>query len=318
MNNSFPGAGSEAADHSAARRSPGHGRAAGGSAVSRAFTLMELLIVVAVIVVLVGILIPTLGKARDHARASQTQSLLSNLASDIDAYFLRFRAYPGPMDAAFTTANAVDNKLSGAQNMLIGLSYSILSSGSSITAKIPGGAPSFNYVKPSAPSGPTDFASLKPDGSPEQLSPFFTPTSKQIFDFYPTNNFANNKFSFPVVVDPFPDGLPILYYRRTVGVETAAKTGVANPASPGGYYFDENSEYTNPTSINHSLISTSGVAYPQNINGTTFGPTELSKLASNDGGNHVRGGYVLISAGIDRFYGTKNNKSDDLVLVGGE
>jgi len=325
MKSQFHGAGSEAAEKSAARRPLRQGRAEGRGAVSRAFTLIELLIVIGIIVVLVGILLPTLSKARNQARAAQSQSLVTNLASDIDAYFLRFHAYPGPMAAAFTTAST--GKLSGAQNMLLGLSYPILSTTTAKTIQIPGATGSLKYVDPNTPSGPVDFASLKPDGNPEQLGPFFTPAAKQTFDLYPANKFSTNSFdvtaplpgrSFPVVVDAFPDGLPILYYRRNVGVETPAVAGAASASNIGGYYFDENREYTNPTANNNSLIATSGSAMPQNSFGATFGPAELSNIASNNGGTTVRGGYVLISAGIDRLYGMKNGKTDDIVQVGGD
>jgi hypothetical protein len=50
----------------------------------------------------------------------------------------------------------------------------------------------------------------------------------------------------------------------------------------------------------------------------TLGVTELTNLVSNAGGTTARGGYVLISAGIDRYYGTFNRRIDDIVQVGGD
>ena len=42
------------------------------------------------------------------------------------------------------------------------------------------------------------------------------------------------------------------------------------------------------------------------------------KTAVSDASGNPRGGYVLISAGADRYYGTFHGKVDDLAQVGGE
>jgi len=347
------GIGGAAVDGSA-RRPRSQWRAAGRGAVRRAFTLMELLIVIGIIVVLVGILLPSLSAARKRGYRTQTQALMSNLATDIDAYYTRFHAYPGPLSASVSTA--LNDKISGSQNMLLGLSYPIVSNSSYtlpppappttiVCPPLPKGLgsaePTYKWADCFAPTGPVDLASQKPDGSFEHLPPYLAPTAKQLFDFSTNNTFAgmsfagHNVFKFPVVIDTFPDGLPILYYRRTVGVEEPAKPGQPNSLIPAGYYFDENKEYTNPDTTNPSdpqLYSASGVPFPQNaivpsVGKVTFDENVLNRLVSADGTKtgKVHGGYVLISAGLDRYYGGVYNsvldtlrRNDDIVIVGGD
>ena len=53
---------------------------------NRAFTIVELLVVVSIIALLVGILLPAIGKARDQARMSISQANLRNIATAMASY----------------------------------------------------------------------------------------------------------------------------------------------------------------------------------------------------------------------------------------
>ena len=48
---------------------------------TKGFTIIELLVVVSIIALLIGILLPAIGKAREQAKLTQSQSNLRNLAA---------------------------------------------------------------------------------------------------------------------------------------------------------------------------------------------------------------------------------------------
>jgi prepilin-type N-terminal cleavage/methylation domain-containing protein len=56
----------------------------------RGFTIIELLVVVSIIALLVGILLPAIGKARDQAQATVSQSNLRNIGTAHASYSAEF------------------------------------------------------------------------------------------------------------------------------------------------------------------------------------------------------------------------------------
>ncbi|MGD0461949.1 MAG: hypothetical protein ABSB74_05635 [Tepidisphaeraceae bacterium] len=62
-----------------------------------AFTIVELLVVIGIIVVLMGILFPVISRIRRAAQVADTQNELSQIANACNAYYSTFNAYPGPL-----------------------------------------------------------------------------------------------------------------------------------------------------------------------------------------------------------------------------
>jgi prepilin-type N-terminal cleavage/methylation domain-containing protein len=300
--------------------------------MSSGFTLIELLVVVAIIVVLISILIPALGQAKRRAKITETTAELSGISSAIEQYDAAFDAYPGPAPSAETT---MPNTLTGTQNLLLGLSYSMKTSVAGMTAPsatIPGVVTPL-FVDMSQPTAVADLAN-----NSKSYPAFYTITQKELsppttpggIAWYAGGINGSSGWAFPTILDRFNDALPILYYRRTPGVDgtatvsggvvtaqataAIASTGPAGTGNVASYYVDENDSYTGAGVV---LTSPSGAIYKQTgalganvlaLDASTVSPTAVANNAT------ARGGYVLISAGPDRLYGT----SDDIVIVGGQ
>jgi type II secretory pathway pseudopilin PulG len=316
--------------------------------------MIELLVVIGIIVILIAILLPALGGARNQAYKTQTGALMAGLSNNIETYFQTFDAYPGPAaagGAATNTAVTGASKITGTQNLLVALSYSMWTSSTPsnmpLTFKAVPMPGSTVFVDTANIVGPTDLSTLKAVGQA-----YFNPNDKEISK--PTGGTTSANFTwpaggvdgavganfpFPTIIDRFPDALPILYFRRSASVEGAV-TYAANGSMNSGqtlvsedpatavrpWYRAENKEYLDAT----ALKSSSGVAYNQSTGSSLSGGTgndELARLIAPEASGktiNARGGYVLISAGVDRIYGRKKNASgaatggsDDIVNIGG-
>ncbi len=62
--------------------------------VRQAFTLVELLTVVAIISLLIGILMPSLSKARDQAKRARTLAMLDSIGKSLEMFHNDFNEYP--------------------------------------------------------------------------------------------------------------------------------------------------------------------------------------------------------------------------------
>ncbi|MFP4351710.1 MAG: type II secretion system protein [Puniceicoccaceae bacterium] len=74
----------------------------------QAFTLIELLTVIAIIGILAGIIIPTVGAVRENAMKSKTKAMFSQWVSAMDLFRQDYGYYPSPDDLGFPGVSVDD------------------------------------------------------------------------------------------------------------------------------------------------------------------------------------------------------------------
>lgn len=87
---------------------------------ARAFSLTELLVAIGIIVILIGLLLPALGKVSSRAKVAQTQSLMNEFSKACDAFYQEWGYYPGIMPEN-VLAGAANPAITGTQNALLHL-----------------------------------------------------------------------------------------------------------------------------------------------------------------------------------------------------
>jgi prepilin-type N-terminal cleavage/methylation domain-containing protein len=321
------------------------------------FSLVELLVVIGIIAVLVGILIPVVGRMRREAYKVDTAALINTIRSACESYQANFKSYPGPFADAdvynkvkwnksggfgIPTGIQQSNFVTGAEQLLLSLcgglklnlsTNDVIWDSSDYVLEKPGNPPQKYVVMPQ------NLANLNPRLS-KTYPPFFTDAAKFVPPdwAYSVSNFRDaggnvaSDTNVPEFVDRYPEALPILYLRA----RRSAPGIIGDGDTPYQYDIRQITGYTS-MSPNHGLrelgndwkasagdsvkantgknggqltgadaipyFKASGAALPKSFN------------ATNQAGGIPRSqdGYILISAGPDRLYGTL----DDITSFGG-
>jgi type II secretory pathway pseudopilin PulG len=249
-----------------------------------AFTLIELIVVIGILVILIGLLIPVVSRVRQSGYQADTNAFLMQLSSACQRYYDDFKAYPGPIantnigpvtpsadfiaispqaaagfDASdpFVSPSAV----TGSENLVLGLCGGL--------TYVSTGTPGIYYDASLVGTGPR---SLNPANAKKytayaeavNVTPsFLNGTSKH--GRYSDDGGAANDTLIPEFVDRYPAAMPILYLRARLGVPPALLSAAADA---------DNSVITNGTR--------SGPYDLNDIIGYTASPIGVKQLKAGD------------------------------------
>lgn len=227
------------------------------------FTTVELLVVIGIIVLLISILLPVVGRIQQTAKATNTAAFIAQLSTAIEAYHADFRAYPGPLSndeirrngfgnqpagasyrrfefannvAGFRNAdnNSNQTKITMSENLVLGLLGGlrpVISGGTIDVVYDPSlvgkGPMSLNPAQPKPYAPYVEAINLSwQDVGGEKTGAFFDEASIGADASNPTG--ADDSI-IPEFVDRYTDPMPILYLRAKVGASGRFNTATDNP-----------------------------------------------------------------------------------------
>jgi prepilin-type N-terminal cleavage/methylation domain-containing protein len=182
----------------------------------RGFTITELLVAIGIIVLLIGILLPALGKVLQRAKATQTASSMQEFSKACDAFQQEFGFYPGlvPEDIL-----ANDPKITGTENAILHLCGGGIDQNDPLYANPPGGSTGWTEI--TFGSGASQFkikvnpsrVGTGPRIAGKEYPPFFAPKASELT---PTTgqvaqSGAPSSLVLPDLLDAW--GQPIIYLR---------------------------------------------------------------------------------------------------------
>ena len=283
-------------------------------AARRAFTLVELLVVIGIIALLVGILIPVAVSIRGNAQTADTKSLVRAMENAAQQYYSEFQQYPGPLDDAqigtevFTGAGNV----TGAENFVLGTMGGLY---------LNSGAVDFDVDR--VGSGPVDLSGGGGSSFPSYLA---IDNDRLSQGNYSDDAGDADDSDIPEVLDGYSNPLPILYLRANRRTGRTSPVASDDPSTRATYYVNQVVGYTAPSpaigvgraELNdnhltngqfHGLqAAADGDPATGSENLAEDPPYDAEAYLTRPGGGAVNGdSFVLISAGPDRVYGTKDD-----------
>lgn len=278
------------------------------------FTLIEILVVIAIIAVLAGILLAALSGVQKAAQKTKTETLMQSFGRACDEFALDHGRYPGILpDASIngtsitSTQNALLELMGGARVRSNQSTSTVISEFDAFSA-VPG-TTTFNIGSGwQLAFNPTKFGE-GPWISGRLRDPYFSPKASDL-EYSAYDDAAPENFRFPSLVDAW--NTPIIYLRSVRKSGPIIALGSNNPLPqydlPGlGQFVDD------PLNANSSLLSelkqtdeerlawlTLLLAHPTfwEIDNTNAG----SEFTAGAAWGTTRGRYMLLSAGPDNIF----------------
>jgi type II secretory pathway pseudopilin PulG len=300
-----------------------------------------MLVVVLIISLLVGILLPVLGKAREAARKTQVKGQLTNLGLAIESYHTQFEGYPGPVpdrptgrgsDNLGSTIDGHDDDgidtVSACENLVFGLLGCVAHDDDTKTRLFTAEKLSQFADKGSARTtlvdGPyarlphEDDLDASGSGTPaKRLAPFYAPSERELGDAD-----ADGR---PEILEVAQSGLPILYFRARTTSQVLYVEDDDDDIQRSAYDYRQNSEYWDylPYIPNHERLVAQVWDWRRSDSANITNP-DTDQLKEDlrfldvegfaldaEGEPALRGdSYALITSGQDRVYANSDETLD--------
>jgi len=295
----------------------------------RAFTIVELLVVMSIIIILISLLVPSLNAVRRYARGVTQKGQFHNIENALELFLIDHGQYP---DSATVDTDDPVLPYCGAMKMCEAVmgqdgfgfhpDSKFYASGLTVT-----GAPAKTDPDPEKlyldlgadMTDPANKANLRERKSYLQPSADKMELHK-IDEYFLAGNYGQYPANCAVIADVFKSndnsvtgekiGLPVLYYRANV----SKMEHDANGLDPATYTPHSNTYdfYDNQYLVNLFELKTTGALTSidhQLYNPDVFYRVTLDKKSNTIGFDqpYRKDSYILISAGFDGLYGTRDD-----------
>ena len=318
---------------------------------SRAFTLVELLVVIVIIALLAGILMPALMSASEKAKQTATKTYMASIGSACESYNLSFGSYPGYFsDVDFQkTYPRLAQTFTGNENLVISLMGQVVTTAptnkwpqNKIDRKdyFPGFGMTYKFFDlDRIGSGPK----LE---SGEVLAPFYNPKEGQLGVIQHNGDTGTTlDYAFENDIPEFVDGagVPLLYCRINPAGDLPVRDFDGTDPTPGQLARPElGLLYFSTTKMipagggdpinqgDKSVLSKNGAGSIASLDKSDpgqpyytnlawiYGDTRLNDYDTGDStsmnvmGNKIGAGYVISAAGSDNIYFSKDQLGVDV------
>ena len=277
--------------------------------MKKAFTIIELLTVMSIIIILLSILVPALNRVREYASIVQQRSQFHSITVGLDLFHNDTGDYPP--DGAGRTASG-SNVLPGAVKMaeaLVGQDLMGFHKDSVFRDDFKDNTGTYLYVFPSIAQSITD--ADNPQNLQSRLGPYLDGGTR-LSEIYGINGESNSDVAvvicdvFKKKMDNNKTGMPILYYK--------AHLGNFNPHYIGSQWYE-------PNGLKPFYNYSSNSGFMEEQLGTPFDNSLQHPMderifydAINNPNIQLEAGrpynpetYIILSAGPDGLYGTNDD-----------